>query len=241
MTNEIHQKDCLTEQQVHADLKARSSEKLKAFSVKLIPSLDKATMLGVPIPEVRKLARQYIRTYAVEEYLHHLPHLYWEELLLHGALLDIYSDFDTALEHVEQLLPHLNDWASCDTFSPKVFAKNRPLLLLQCGRWLEYEHEYSVRFALVCLKQYYLDDLFSPEILSLAASVLRTEYYIQMAQAWFFAEALLKQSEATLPYFVNSRLSPWVHNKSIQKACESKRISNEFKELLRTLRLKSLQ
>lgn len=239
MKKETTSKMLLTAQQVHTDLKERASEKLREFSSRLMPTVDKAMMLGVPVPEVRKLARQYIRTYDLDEYLAHLPHEYWEELLLHGELLNAYSDFDTVLEHIECLLPYINDWAACDTLSLKVFAKNRQRLFFQCCKWLEREHEYSVRFALVCLKQHYLDDLFSPEILTLAASVTREEYYIQMAQAWFFAEALLKQADATLPYLTEHRLLPWVHNKSIQKACESKRVPNEFKDMLRTLRWKS--
>ena len=165
-----------------------------------------------------------------------MPHKYWEELLLHGELLNAYSDFDTALEHLEHLLPYINDWAACDTLSLKVLAKNPQLLFFQCVKWLERQHEYTVRFGLVCLKQYYLENFFSPEILTLAASVARKEYYIQMAQAWFFAEALVKQPNATLPYLTEHRLLPWVHNKSIQKACESKRIPDEFKVMLRELR-----
>ncbi len=229
----------LTPEQVHKDLEARASEKLREFSSGLMPTVNKEQMLGVPVPEVRKLARQYLKSYTLDKYLAELPHRYWEELLLHGELLNLYSDFETALERVETLLPYINDWASCDTLSLKAFAKNRQLLLFQCSQWLERQHEYTVRFGLVCLKQYYLDELFSREILALAASVRREEYYIRMAQAWFFAEALLKQPDATLPFLTEGRLLAWVHNKSIQKACESKRVPLEFKTMLRTLRVPS--
>ncbi len=238
----MDKKTIITEQltilQVHEDLKAKASEKLRNFSSGLMPTVDKETMLGVPVPEVRKIARRYIQTYKLDEYLEQLPHKYWEELLLHGELLNSFADFDTALQQVERLLSYINDWASCDTLSLRVFEKNRQQLFFHCEKWLRAQHEYTVRFALVCLKQYFLDDFFIHESLSLAASVTREEYYIQMAQAWLFAEALLKQPAATLVYLNERRLLPWVHNKSIQKACESKRVADEFKETLRTLRWK---
>jgi hypothetical protein fuD12_08809 len=229
----------LTAEQVHSDLKELASEKLRLFSSRLIPTLAEGALLGVSVPEVRKLGRYYRKHFDTSGYIACLPHEYWEELILHGELLNQITEFDILIVQINTLLPHINDWASCDTLSPKLFAKYTPALFTLCKQWLESEHEYTVRFALVCLKSYFLDDCnMSSAAMRLASEVKRQEYYIQMAQAWFFAEALTRQPMEALVYIRERRLDKWVHNKSIQKACESKRIEVDFKEYLRTLKLK---
>ena len=227
----------LSAQQVHDDLHALASTKQRDFQAKLIPTVDKGDMLGIPVPALRQLAQRYKRTHNVAPYLDILPHRYYEELLLHGALLDDKAPFDEVLLRVEQLLPHLHDWATCDTLEAKALRSDRPALLAAVTRWLTSSHEYTVRFGLVMLKQHFLDADFGETALELAAAVNRPEYYIRMAQAWLFAEALVRVPEPALPYITEHRLPDWVHNKSIQKACESRRITPEQTVSLRALRV----
>ncbi len=228
----------LTPQQVETDLRARASSKLRDFSLTLLPTVLRDTLLGVSVPEVRALGKSYLREYDVRPYLQLLPHTYWEERLLHGILLDVSHTYEALLADLHVYLPYINDWALCDTLHPKLLCKHLSQYLQQCRAWLEAEHEYTVRFAIVSLKTYYLNELFSTELLYWIANLNREEYYIRMAQAWFFAEALIKQTAATLPYFTERQIATeWVHNKALQKARESKRIDPEYKKYLQTLKI----
>jgi 3-methyladenine DNA glycosylase AlkD len=210
----------------------------KQFQSALLPTLSPDTIIGVRIPIVRQYAGQLAGSSEAEIFLSELPHTYFDENNLHAALLEHIKDFDTALSAVERFLPYLDNWATCDGFCPKCLRKNPQKLLESIKRWLRSDHPYTVRFALVRLTAWYLEEAaFSPEILALAAEVQSNDYYVRMAQAWFFSIALVKQYESALPYLLNHRLSLWVHNKAIQKARESLRCSSEYKQALARLRV----
>lgn len=210
-----------------------------AFQRPLMPTVGEETFIGVRTPALRSLAKELRGLPEAEAFLRALPHVYFEENQLHAFLIASEKDFDSALAQTDAFLPYVNNWATCDQLTPKALRKNRAALDGMIDRWIASEHEYTVRFAIKMRMDHFLDDAFSPKILKQVAAIQREEYYIRMMQAWFFATALAKQYEAALPYLVQNRLEPWVHNKTIQKAAESYRIAPEQKAYLKTLRRKS--
>ena len=206
------------------------------FQSRLMPTVDPETVIGVRMPALRKLAKELAGTPAAEEFLRQMPHRYYEENNLHGLLLSAMPDYDAVVAALEAFLPHVDNWATCDLLSPKVFRKHPAKLPGQIRRWVADPHPYTVRFGLGMLLSFYLDEAFRPEYLDLAAGVRREEYYVKMMVAWYFATALAKQYAAALPYVEERRLDCWTHNKTIQKAVESYRITPEQKAYLRSLR-----
>ena len=208
----------------------------QTFQQKLLPNIPPEKVIGVRIPALRALARELAGTAAAADFLACLPHEYYEENNLHGFLLERISDYDTALAKVEAFLPCIDNWATCDTISPRVFAKNTDRLLEPVRRWIASDQTYTIRYGLGMLMRYYLDQQFRPEYLAWAGSVTSEEYYVQMMVAWYFATALAKQPRAAWPWVAEPRLSPWVRAKAVQKALESRRITPEQKQALRALR-----
>ena len=208
------------------------------FQRKLIPTVDPDTVIGVRTPVLRKYAKELFKSVEKATFLASLPHKYFDENQLHSFILAYEKDYNTLIERVEAFLPYVDNWATCDQLSPKAFDAHRTELLGRIKKWLCSGHTYTVRFGLCSLMRYYLDDGFLPLYLDLAANVRSDEYYIKMMQAWFFATALAKQYEYTLPYIENRALEKWTHNKAIQKAVESYRITPEQKEHLKTLKIK---
>lgn len=204
------------------------------FQSKLMPTIPQDLVIGVRVPAMRRLARRLCGREA--GFLSELPHRYYDENLLHSILISQITDFDTCIQALEVFLPYVDNWAVCDTISPRVLAQNREALLPILRRWIASEHAYTCRFGLLCLMRYYLEDAFHPEYLELAASVRSQEYYVSMMIAWFFATALAKQWDATVPYLQQRKLPIWVHRKIIQKARESYRITPAQKAYLSTLR-----
>lgn len=208
-----------------------------AFIAKLTPGFPPSHFIGVRVPLLRTIARSFAKEEAASQrFLSHLPHSYYEEDMLHGMLISLVKDYDRCLDLIDRFLPYVDNWAVCDTLSPKVFAKHKAQLLENILRWSSSSHTYTCRFGLRMLMTHFLDDSFSADFLEIPAAIRSEEYYVKMMVAWFFATALAKQWEATLPYLENRQLDPWTHRKSIQKAIESYRIPPERKDYLRTLR-----
>lgn len=213
--------------------------KFRDFHAKLLPGTDKETIIGVRTPELRKYAKELLKGDLWREFIGELPHKYHEENALHGYILGtVKTDYEQVMELVEAFLPYVENWAVCDTISPKIFKKYPDQVYERIQKWVKSDHVYTVRFGLVTLLQFFLDDQFDPAMLELAAGIHREEYYINIAIAWYLSYALIKQYEATLPLIESGRLDPWIQNKTIQKAVESYRISQERKDYLRTLRIK---
>ena len=209
----------------------------KRFQQNLIPTVAPEAVLGVRIPQIRKYAKELAHTPEAHRFLNTLPHRFYDENNLHGALLEQIRDFDAAIEAVERFLPYIDNWATCDSFCPKILKSQPERLWQRIGYWLASDQIYTVRYGLVRLTAWYLDaPLFSCEVLDAAAAVKHEDYYVRMAQAWLFSVALVKRYDATLPYLSRHRLSPWVHNKAIQKAIESYRIDADTKTFLKTLK-----
>lgn len=213
-------------------------EEYAGFQAKLTPSVNAELFIGVRVPEVRKLAKQLKNTPEAEAFLQELPHKYYDENMLHGLLVAEIRDFDKAVEATDRFLPFVDNWSVCDIMSPKVFKKHKAELLGCIKKWSDSDKTYTVRFGIEMLMSHFLDDDFKAEYLEIPANIRSGEYYVNMMTAWFFATALAKQWDSTVPYIENNRLDKWVHNKTIQKAVESYRITDEQKAYLKTLKIK---
>ncbi len=211
--------------------------KYRDFQGKLLPTVDPETIIGVRTPALRKLAKELAKQDDIGAFLGTLPHTYFDENQLHAFILSEIKDYDRCIALVERFLPYVDNWATSDQLSPKVFRKNKPDLLAHIKSWLKSDATYTVRFAVGMLMQHFLDDDFSMAYPKLVAAIRSDEYYINMMRAWYFATALAKQYDAIIPYIEQKKLDPWTHSKAIQKAVESYRITPEQKEYLRTFRL----
>lgn len=223
---------------IQQELFALQDTGYRDFHARLIPTVPKESIIGVRTPALRKLAKAFAKTPEAEAFLLDLPHTYYEENNLHAFLLETRRDYAQLIEELNRFLPYVDNWATCDMMSPKLFKKHLPELYQQIPLWLQSQDVYTVRFAIGMLMQHYLDEAFLPEYPAVVAAVQSEEYYINMMIAWYFSTALAKQYDAVLPYLLQHRLSPWVHNKTIQKAVESNRIPKETKQYLRTLKRK---
>jgi 3-methyladenine DNA glycosylase AlkD len=221
---------------IRDELFSMSDQKYKAFSEKLTPTVSPDRIIGIRIPDLRAYAKRLHREGHAASLFDSAPHKYFEEDNLHAFLIEHIKDFDACIRELERFLPHIDNWASCDSLRPKALTKDKELLLRKIKVWLASPHEYTVRFAIECLMLYYLDGAFTPEIHKLVAGVDREEYYIRMMVAWYFATSLAKRWEDTIEYITTERLEPWVHAKTIQKACESYRLTNDQKQYLRRYR-----
>ena len=210
-------------------------EEYAAFQAKLTPTVDRELFIGVRVPEVRKLAKQLKSEPFVPDFLRELPHKYYDENMLHGLLVSEIKDFGEAVAETDRFLPFVDNWAVCDIMSPKVFGKHKAELLEKIREWAESGETYTVRFGIEMLMSHFLDGDFRSEYLEIPAAVRSEEYYVNMMIAWFFATALAKQWDDTVPYLEERRLGEWVHRKTIQKARESYRITDEQKAYLKTL------
>lgn len=208
------------------------------FNSKLIPTVDKESMIGIRTPDLRKYAKQLGKSSDAIEFLQTLPHKYFDENQLHAFIVSEIKDFKSCVDKVNEFLPYVDNWATCDQLSPKVFKKYHKELIKYIKEWLESDKVYTVRFGIGMLMEHFLDedfDIMYPETVS---NIRSDEYYVNMMIAWYFATALAKQYESILPFIEKRSLDIWTHNKAIQKAVESLRISDEKKEYLKNLKIK---
>lgn len=226
------------EKLVQTDLFRLQDLKYKEFHSKLIPTVAPDSIIGVRTPELRRYAGEFSKTKNAEAFIKNLPHTYYEENNLHGFIIESINDYNMVIKELDIFLPYVDNWATCDMMRPKVFKKHLSELIVKIKEWMELDHTYTVRFAVEMLMTFYLDEHFMPEYLEMVSKVRSEEYYVKMMLAWYFATALAKQCEAALPYIENRRLDSWTHNKAIQKALESYRITDEQKNYLKTLKIR---
>ena len=224
--------------EIQKRLFALQDKEYQAFTAKLNPTVDRDTIIGVRLPALRALAKELKGTREGAEFLQTLPHEYLEENHLHSFLLSGIKDFDEGIAAVERFLPYIDNWAVCDSLRVKALAKYPEKLLPYLEKWMKSEHTYTIRCGILNLMNYFLDDRFDEKYPAMVAAIHSEEYYVNMMIAWYFATALAKQYDAVLPYLTEQRLDKWVHNKTIQKAVESYRITDEQKAYLKTLRRK---
>ena len=208
------------------------------FQQRLLPTLAPDRIIGVRTPAVRSLAKEIFGTPEAEEFMLELPHTFFEENNLHAFLIERIKDFDSAVHAIDIFLPYVDNWATCDSMSPKVLSKNIPALYKKIHEWIASEKTYTIRFGIEMLLTFFLGEHFGIESLELVSAIRSDEYYVNMMIAWYFATALAKQYDASLPFIEQKKLDKWTHNKTIQKAIESYRVSDERKLYLRSLKRK---
>lgn len=229
----------MLQEEILERLTALQDTDYRDFQSALIPTVDKSCFIGVRTPPLRQLAKELSRREDIGDFLAILPHRYFDENQLHAFLLSEMKDYAACIAAVDTFLPYVDNWATCDQLSPKVFRRHKTELLTAIDRWLTDDHPYTVRFAIGMLMQHYLDDSFTEALAEKVCAVRSEEYYVRMMAAWYFATALAKQYDRVLPFLEQRRLDVWTHNKTIQKAIESRRLSPEQKTALRALRLSS--
>ena len=225
-------------EEIQKELFEQQDEKYRDFQAKLIPTVAPESVIGVRTPALRKMAKQYAKRDDIDEFLSELPHKYFDENQLHAFIVSELKDYEKCIALVDSFLPYVDNWATCDQMSPKVFKKHRKELFLHIEKWLGSTETYTIRFAIGMLMEHFLDEDFDEAYLEKVAAVRSEEYYINMMKAWYFATALAKQYESTIPFIENQKLDKWSHNKAIQKSIESYRITPGQKEYLRTLKIK---
>jgi len=221
---------------IRQELYALQDLKYRDFNSSLIPNIEKRTIIGVRVPEVRKLAKKLFAEIDCFRYFNILPHRYFEENLLHAFMIEKINDFDICIKAAEDFLPYIDNWAVCDSFFPPVFKKQKEKLLPRIPRLIKSGHTYTVRYAIEILMRLFLDESFKAEYLETVSSVVSEDYYVNMMRAWYFATALAKQYESAIVYIKENRLDDWTHNMTIKKAVESRRINAETKSYLKTFR-----
>lgn len=224
--------------EIRADLISVADEKYREFNGSLIPTVDREKVIGVRVPALKNLAKKYRNHPKIGEFLSDLPHFYHEENCLHGYIIAEIKDYEHVEAAVEKFLPYVDNWATCDTLSPKAFAKNLAKTRENALRRIKSERTYTVRFGINTVMRFFLGDNFDGELAESVAGVKSDEYYVNMMIAWFFATALAKNYDEVLPYLTDRKLGVWVHNKTIRKAIESRRVGDEHKEFLRSLTIK---
>lgn len=224
-------------ERIQAELWEMQDTGYKDFHAKLIPTVSPEAIIGVRTPQVRKYAKQLVKDPQISDFLEQLPHKYYDENNVHAFVVEQIKDYGECLAQTERFLPYIDNWATCDMMAPKVFARHKEELLGPVRRWIASSETYTIRYGVGMLMRFYLDEDFRPEYLRWVAEISSEEYYVNMMRAWYFATALAKQYEAVIPYLEEKRLDGWTHNKAIQKACESYRMTAEQKKYLRSLKV----
>ena len=227
----------MLEEEIRNKLFRLRDEKYRNFQSRLIPSVSADTVIGVRTPDLRRYAKQLVKREDRQVFLDDLPHRYFDENQLHAFIVSEIKDYEKCMEQVSRFLPYVDNWATCDQLSPKAFGKHQTELMEKIRGWICSDETYTIRFGLGMLMRHFLDDSFDPSYLDMASVVRSEEYYVNMMTAWFFATALAKQYDAAVPFIEEHRLDAWTHNKTIQKATESYRITPEQKEYLRSLKI----
>ena len=225
-------------EKVQAELFEMQDLTYRDFHAKLMPTIDKETVIGVRTPMLRAYAKKFGKMADAVTFLEVLPHKYYEENNLHGLLIEQIKDYPACIAAIERFLPYVDNWATCDMIALRTMKKHLDVFIQEVYRWMASDHPYIVRFGIGMLMRYYLDEQFKPEYPEKVAKIKSDEYYVNMMRAWYFATALAKQYDQILPYLEEKKLDTWTHNKTIQKAVESYRITPEQKRYLRTLRIK---
>lgn len=223
---------------IEKDLFKLQDKKYRELQIKIIPNIDPNSIIGVRTPELRKYAKELFKSNDYISFLNDLPHKYFDENQLHAFIISELYDYNECITYTNKFLSYANNWATCDQMSPKVFKKHKEELLKEIKIWIKSKKTYTIRFGIDKLMQLYLDDNFKEEYLELVSNIKSNEYYVNMMIAWFFATALAKQYDVTIKYIEDRKLDTWVHNKTIQKAIESYRITEKQKEYLRSLKIK---
>ena len=222
---------------LHKELKKLQDLKYRDMQIKIIPTVDADSIIGVRTPELKAMAKEILKSGDYTDFLNDLPHKYFEENQLHAFIISGMKDADECFEELEKFLPYVDNWATCDQMSPKIFKKHKEELLKRVKVWIASDEPYTIRFGVSMLMEHFLDDDYDTKYPVMVAKLRSDEYYVNMMIAWYFATALAKQYDSILPYIEKKKLDKWTHNKAIQKSVESYRITDEQKAYLKTLKI----
>ncbi len=222
---------------LHSKLYDIRDLKYRDMQIKIIPNINPETIIGVRTPELKSMAKEILKAGDHKDYLEELPHKYFEENQLHAFIISGLKDLNECMEELEKFLPFVDNWATCDQMSPKIFKKHKEVLLSHIKEWIRSEKTYTIRFGVGMLMEHFLDDDFDICYPEMVAKLRNEEYYVNMMTAWYFATALAKQYESILPFIEEKRLDDWTHNKAIQKSVESRRITEDKKKYLKSLKV----
>ena len=228
----------MIKEEIKKELFNKQDKTYKDFQIKLIPTVEKDSIIGVRTPILKFYAKELYKREDIEEYLCDLPHQYFDENQLHAFIISNIKEYDKCIEEVNRFLPYIDNWATCDQLSPNVFKKNKDKLLKEIDKWLEDEHVYTRRFAIELLMSHYLDESFDINYANYISDIKSDEYYLKMMIAWYFSFALVKKYDEVISIIEAKKMEKWVQNKTIQKAVESYRITDDKKEYLKTLKIK---
>ena len=228
----------MTKTDLHKELKKLQDLKYRDMQVKIIPTVEPSSIIGVRTPELKAMAKDILKSGDYEDFLNDLPHKYFEENQLHAFILSGMKDAAVCFEELGKFLPYVDNWATCDQMSPKIFKKHKDELLKRVKEWIGSDETYTVRFGVGMLMEHFLDDDYDVKYPEMVSKLRSDEYYVNMMIAWYFATALAKQYDTIIPYIEKKKLDKWTHNKAIQKSVESYRITDEQKTYLKTLKLR---
>lgn len=234
----MNEKKILNLQNLEDRLFALQDSSYRDFQSRIIPNIEKDSIIGIRIPRLRKLTKEFEKSPIRKTFLTSLPHLYYEENIMHAWLVASMEEYETCIQEVEIFLPYIDNWSVCDTFTPTVFQNHLNAVEQNIRRWLTMKHPYTVRFAIEMLMKFFLEESFDLKYFEWVAQVAHKDYYVKMMVAWYFATALAKRYEQAVPYLEQNKLERWTHNKTIQKAMESFRVTYEHKKYLKTLKSK---
>jgi len=223
--------------ELHKKLYSLQDLKYRDMQIKIIPTISPESIIGVRTPELKNMAKDILKAGKHKGFLEELPHKYFEENQLHAFIISGIKDLKECMEELEKFLPYVDNWATCDQMSPKIFKKHREVLFTHIKEWIKSERAYTVRFGVGMLMEHFLDEDYDPKLSEMVAGLRSEEYYVNMMIAWYFATALAKQYESIIPFIEQKMLDDWTHNKAIQKSVESRRISEEQKIYLKSLRV----
>ncbi len=224
--------------ELHKELKKLKDLKYRDMQVKIIPTVEPSSIIGVRTPDLKAMAKEILKSGDYKDFLNDLPHKYFEENQLHAFILSGMKDVGLCFEELEKFLPYVDNWATCDQMSPKVFKKHKDELFKRVKEWIASDEPYTIRFGVGMLMEHFLDDDYDTRYPTMVAKLRSDEYYVNMMIAWYFATALAKQYDTIIPYIEKKKLDKWTHNKAIQKSVESYRITDEQKTYLKTLKIK---
>ena len=236
VTAKGQERQSMNKTDLHRKLYSLQDMKYRDMQIKIIPTIEPESVIGVRTPELKTIAKDVLKAGDYKGFLGELPHKYFEENQLQAFIISGIKDLNECMEELEKFLPYVDNWATCDQMSPKVFRKHKKELLIHIKEWVNSDKTYTVRFGVGMLMEHFLDDDFDPLYPEMVAGIRSEEYYVNMMIAWYFATALAKQYESILPFIEEKRLDAWTHNKAIQKSVESRRIKDEQKEYLKTLK-----
>ena len=226
-------------EEIRKELFENQDEKYRQMQVKIIPSVSAESIIGVRTPKLREMAKKYKKAANIDGFLEELPHKYFDENQLHAFILSESKDYEKCMAQTNVFLPYVDNWATCDQMSPKIFKKHKEDLLKNIKKWIKSKETYAIRFGVGMLMEHFLNEDFNLSYPEMVASLRSEEYYVNMMIAWYFATALAKQYDAVLPFIEGRKLDVWTHNKAIQKSVESYRITPEQKEYLKSLKIKA--